>query len=106
LQEIPDLSKLTREQVAELREIERGHEWTIMQMGGVEQYESIRRIGESFDHLIRIANGQMPMASLSPDMYEKIKAGLEMVGIDTSKPFYVNGQKFIFTEGGALRCSE
>ena len=103
---IPDLSKLTREQVAELRKIARDHEWTIMQMGGVEQYESIWRIGESFDYLIRIANGQMPMASLSPDMYEKIKAGLDKMGIDTSKPFYVNGQKFTFTEGGALRYSE
>lgn len=56
---ISDLSKLTREQVAELRKMERDHEQTIMQMGGAEQYESVLRIGESFDYLIRIANGQM-----------------------------------------------
>lgn len=103
---IPDMSKLTREQLAVLKKIQKNHQSMISDLGGVEQYESIRRIGESFDALIRIANGQMPRAALSHDDHVNIKAGLEKAGIDTSSPFTVNGQKFYFTEGGTLRFSE
>jgi len=103
---IPDMSKLSKEQLAVLEKIQKNHQSMIVSLGGVEQYEYIRRIGESFDALIRVANGQMPRAALSHEDHLNIKAGLEMVGIDTSRPFYINGQKFYFSEGGSLRYSE
>ncbi len=103
---IPDLSKLTREQVAIIFNMEKVHTKNVMKLGGVKQYETICKMGESFDALIRVANGQMPKAAISPDMHENIKAGLEKVGIDTTKPFTVNGQKFYFSEGGVLKFFE
>jgi len=48
----------------------------------------------------------MPKAALDPILHENIKDGLDRMGVDTSKPFYVNGRKFYFTEGGALRFFE
>lgn len=95
----PDVSKLTKEQCAILSKMGHDSSKIVEQMGGIRQYEAIRHIGESFDLLIRVANGQMPMASLSPDNHVNIKAGLEKVGIDTSRPFYVNGQKFTLENG-------
>ncbi|HOQ07387.1 MAG TPA: hypothetical protein PK127_01170 [Clostridiales bacterium] len=103
---IPDISKLTRSQVAALNRIEREHHSVVMKLGGPKQYEHIRRAGEALDALIRVANGQMPGAALSPDTHLQIRAALEMAGIDTSKPFYVNGRKFYFTAGGGLRFAE
>lgn len=99
---IPDLSKLTREQISILDKVRKQHETVIMKMGGVDQYESIRKIGESFDYLIRVSNGQMPDTSLSPEDQINIKAGLEKIGIDTSRPFYISGQKLHFSGEGAL----
>ncbi len=103
---VPDMSKLTKEQQSVLDNIQTNHQSMIMKLGGVEQYETICKMGESFDALIRVANGQMPKAAISPDMHENIKAGLEKVGIDTTKPFTVNGQKFYFSEGGVLKFFE
>lgn len=90
----PDMTKLTKEQNAILDKISYANDAIITQMGGIEQYESIRKMGESFDLLIRVANGQMPPIAAPVD--DEIKAGLAKLGIDTSKPVYVNGQKILF----------
>lgn len=99
----PDMSKLTKEQVAQIWKIEKNQQNVIYKLGGPEEYDYLTKIGGAVDCLIRVANGQMPMASLSHDVYEKIKTGLDKMGIDTSRPFYVNGQKFVFSEDGVLR---
>jgi len=103
---IPDISMLTRAQVEVLNRTAMQHDSVVMKLGGLTQYEYIRKAGEAFDALIRVANGQMPRAALSPDTHRQIKAGLEMAGIDTSRPFYVNGRKFYFTAAGGLRFAE
>jgi hypothetical protein len=99
---VPDLSKLTRQQISVLDKVTKKHETVIMKMGGVDQYESIRKIGESFDYLIRVSNSQMPEASLSLEDQINTLAGLEKIGIDTSNPFYINDQKLYFSKGGVL----
>lgn len=103
---IPDMSKLTREQNIELLNLEKNHEKTISELGGPEEYDSFNKVASAIDCLIRVANGQMPGAAISPDVHQDIKIGLEEMGIDTSKSFYVNGQKFIFSTGNVLNFAE
>ena len=102
----PDMTKLTKEQNEIIHRMEMTHQWAVTQLGGPAEYDHLCRISDAIDQLIRIANGQMPKAALDPILHENIKDGLDRMGVDTSKPFYVNGRKFYFTEGGALRFFE
>lgn len=98
--EVPDLSKLTKEDLETLKNMEEAFQQAVSQLGGSQQYEALNKIAESFGSLIRYANGQ---ASFIPVEYNgAIKDGLEKAGIDTTQPFYVNGQKLMFNEYGIL----
>jgi len=97
---VPDLSKLTKEQVAILKRMESEQNDVIIRLGGVNEYEILHKIAEHFGSLIRFANGQIP--NLSKESSQIFKLGLEKAGIDTTKPFYINGQKLEFSNEGVI----
>lgn len=90
----PDLSLLTKEQLAILKRMENEQYLAATKIGGVHEYEVFHKIAESFGSLIRFANEQI--SSIPQDSIQYIKLGLEKAGIDTTKPFYINGQKLQF----------
>lgn len=96
----PDLSLLTREQLAILKRMENEQYLAATKLGGVHEYEVLHKIAESFGSLIRFANGQIP--GIPQDSRKYIKLGLEKAGIDTTKPFYINGQKLQFDYDGQI----
>ncbi|WP_047980189.1 hypothetical protein [Ornithinibacillus contaminans] len=99
--EIPDLSKLSKEDLAIVKQMQQEHADAVKGIGGEKQYQSLHAIAESLDDFIRFANGQSH--SVSVEDHENIKSGLEMMGIDTSQPFYINGNKIEYGENGFVR---
>ena len=54
-------------------------------------------VASALSHLIKVANGQIPMNmfySKNQDNSAYAKMGLEAFGIDTSRPFIIDGVKF------------
>lgn len=98
--EIPDLSKLSREDLVTVKQMQKYRNDAIKGIGD-EQYELLHTIAESLDNFIRFANGQSPWVAV--DNHQEIRSGLEMMGIDTSQPFYINGNKLKFDEEGLVR---
>lgn len=97
---VPDLSKLTKEQVAILKRMESEQNDVTIRLGGVNESEILHKIAEHFGSLIRFANRQGPY--LSSESSQMVKLGLEKAGIDTTKPFYINGQKLEFSNEGVI----
>lgn len=99
--EIPDLSKLSKGDLAIVKQMQKDHTDAVKGIGGDEEYHLLHTITASLDNFIRFANGQSPWVAVNN--HEKIKSGLEMMGIDTSQPFYINGNKLEFDEDGFAR---
>lgn len=102
--EIPDLSKLSKEDLAIVKQMQQEHAEAVKGIGGEKQYQFLHSIAESLDDFIRFANGQSP--SIAVEDHKRIKSGLEMMGIDTSQPFYINGNKIEYGEKGFVRSLE
>lgn len=63
-------------------------------------------IGGALSHLIKVANGQIPMNmfySKNQDNSAYAKIGLQAFGIDTSRPFTINGKTFHFDGDEQIR---
>uniref|UniRef100_UPI004057110C hypothetical protein n=1 Tax=Acetatifactor sp. TaxID=1872090 RepID=UPI004057110C len=63
-------------------------------------------IAGALSHLIKVANGQIPMNmfySKKQDNSAYAKIGLEAFGIDTSRPFTINGRTFHFDGDEQIR---
>ncbi|QDP39462.1 hypothetical protein [Radiobacillus deserti] len=101
--EIPDLSKLSKEDLAIVKQMQNEHTDAVKGIGGDEEYQFLHTIAESLGNFIRFANGQSPWVAVQN--HEEIKKGLEMMGIDTSQAFYVNGSSLYVGEDGLVRKS-
>ncbi|MFB4165797.1 hypothetical protein ACE1TI_18860 [Alteribacillus sp. JSM 102045] len=99
--EIPDLSKLSKEDLAIVKQMQKHHTDAVKGIGGDDEYHLLHTIAESLDNFIRFANEQSPWVAI--ENHEEVKLGLEMMGIDTNQPFYVNGSKLKFDEDGLVR---
>ena len=67
-------------------------------------------ISSALSSLIKVANGQISMnmfySSRTQDNSAYSRMGLEAFGIDTSKPFEINGKTFHFDSDGKIRLGD
>lgn len=66
-------------------------------------------IAGALSHLIKVANGQIPMNmfySKNQDNSAYAKMGLQAFGIDTSRPFTINGRTFHFDGNEQIRLGK
>lgn len=104
--ELPDVSKLTREQNKELSNLEKEWQDIIIKIGGPNKSEEIHRILDSLQRMLKIITNNYSLVGLGGETGQNAKEGLEMLGIDTSKPFIINGYKMGYNEGGFYRIEE
>lgn len=104
--EMQDLSKLTPEQLEEFKELEK--EWMdiVLKIGGPEKSEEIHRILDSLQWMLKIITNNYSLVGLGGETGQNAREGLEMLGIDTSKPFVINGYKMGYNEHGFYRIEE